>query len=300
MSKPVINLSFRPDSQHEIAKLADDVLRKAGAAGILPTPIDDLLETAGVRDETDHQTLMERFRETLAEPVRDKFHAVLQKVRGIADLRERSVYVPVTSKPSRILFTKGHELGHQVIPWHHVNTAYQDDDLSLSQEAEDYFDIEANFFSAEVIFQGHRFRQRALDYNASLETAFQLASDHRVSRHATIRRFVEEHDETVALVPFYPSRYILDDEQRRRLTVSTVTCSPRFKKNYSDIELPDRIDSSHPWSEARNNTDEICGGEIRLICDSSPVRFQWQSWWNTYCLLVLLRRKPALSLVSRS
>jgi len=266
-------------------------------AGRLPTPINDLIAAAGVREEENPEALKESFLASIAESVRDSFRLTLQKVRGIADLRERVVHVPTNSTPPRRLFVKGHELGHQVIPWQQVNSGYQDDDYSLSSEAEDVFDIEANFFSAETIFQGARFRKRAMDYQASLETAFNLANDHGASRQATLRRFTEESDEVVATIHYWPNHYVLDKNGRPGLKLGTMICSPRFVTKYSGIEPPDSIDSSHPWSDARQDSDSVYEGNIYLSCDSSQVRFQWQSWWNTYCLLVFLRRKPLLSLV---
>ena len=299
MPKPAINLSYRPDSQDEISKLAYRALRQSGAFGKLPTPIDDLIAAAGVRDEQNPEALRESFLASLATSARESYHLALQKIRGIADLRERVVYVPNNSKPARRLFVKGHELGHQVIPWQQVNIGYQDDDHSLSSETENIFDIEASFFSAEVIFQGTEFRKRALDYKASLETAFFLANEHGASRHATLRRLMEESDEIVATVPYWPNGYVLDENGHSRLKAGTVTCSPKFITKYPHIELPDFIDSTHPWTKARQNSDDVYEGDIDLACGSSHVNFQWQSWWNTYCLLVFLRRKPLLSLVRR-
>jgi Zn-dependent peptidase ImmA (M78 family) len=297
MSKPIINLSYRPDSQDEISALADHAIRKAGAIGRLPTPMDDLISAAGVRDEPNPNALQESFLASLAASARNGFQLALQKIRGIADLRERVVHVPNNSTPPRLLFAKGHELGHQVIPWQQMNIGYQDDNFSLSPETEDLFDIEANFFSAEVIFQGTGFRKRALDYKASLDTAFYLANEHGASKHATLRRLIEESDELVAAAFYWPNRYVLDSNGRSILKLGTATCSPRFVTKYSDIELPDFIDSNHPWTEARRDSDEVCNGDINLRCGSSQICFQWQSWWNTYCLQVFLRRRPVLSLV---
>lgn len=80
----------------------------------------------------------------------------MRKIRGLADLRDKAIYVPSDKSP-RELFVKSHELGHEVIPWHNIESGvpveiYVDDDASLSHDAERIFDIEANFYAAEVIF----------------------------------------------------------------------------------------------------------------------------------------------------
>ena len=92
------------------------------------------------------------------------------------------MYIPANGKAYRVHFAQGHVLGHQVIPWHNVDPAHLDDDKSLFGNAQDQFEKEANFFSAEVIFQGHRFRSRARDYSASFDAIFYLADQHGVSR----------------------------------------------------------------------------------------------------------------------
>src|SRR5690348_15463865 len=120
MSKPIIHLSYRPDSQVEISTLADRIIRQAGALGKLPTPIDDLIAAAGVRDEQNPEALRESFLASLAASARESFHLALQKIRGIADLREKVIHIPINCTPPRRLFVKGHELGHQVIPWQQV------------------------------------------------------------------------------------------------------------------------------------------------------------------------------------
>jgi hypothetical protein len=74
--------------------------------------------------------------------------------------------------------------------------------------------------------------------------------------------------------------------------------SPRFIQKYSDIELPLELDAKHPWAEVRR-LDQMCDGPIDLFSGGTSVRFWWQGWWNSYSLLVLLRRKPTLSLVAR-
>ena len=82
--------------------------------------------------------------------------------------------------------------------------------FSLQPDTEKLFDAEANFFASELIFQGHRFRTRALDYRPSLDAVFHLADAHGASRQATLRRYVEDHDEMLAVAASLPSRYQTD------------------------------------------------------------------------------------------
>jgi transcriptional regulator with XRE-family HTH domain len=294
---PVVSLALRPESEVEVSKVADRLLRRAGVLGKLPTPIDDLIKCAGVGDVGNAEDFKDRFLFSLPEKVRDVFQSAWQKIRGIADMRERVVYVPADKSVPRMMFAKAHELGHQVLPWHQVkNVAFRDDELSLSSDARDLFDVESNYFAAEVIFQGKRFLNRIRDYAPSFDAVFSLADEHGASKHATLRRYVEEHDELIAAVPYWPSSYAVDEKGHPVLRIGKLVGAPSFIQKYADIQLPRELRSGDPWAEARDQ-DERCQGDIKLDCGSGPVKFQWQSWWNKYSLLVLLRRKPALGIV---
>src|SRR5438309_11450927 len=97
-----------PDTSPELITLADRALRRAGALGQLPTPIEDLIRAANVTSETDAEGVVQRFLSTLNEQSRSWFKSALQKMRGIADLRQRAIYVPPDKAP-RQLFASAHE-----------------------------------------------------------------------------------------------------------------------------------------------------------------------------------------------
>ena len=292
------NSIAKPESHLEIARLAERTLQEADAFGVLPTPIDRLMEASDISQmESEHAK--RRYVALLGEGARQVFNAAWQKIRGIADLRERVVYVPSESGSPREFYAKGHELGHQVIPWHKIRRDfYEDDDLTLSPATEKRFEVEANFFSSEVIFQGRRFRARALDYKSSLDAVFKLAEEHGSSRHAALRRYVEDHDEAILGVPYWPHDYDAEDDGPRILRAGRGFASSSFQRKYGDVDLPRRLSSDHEWVEARREGKK-CGGEIKLICGADAVSFEWESWWNSYCLFVLLRRKPPLASVGR-
>lgn len=293
---PVVPLALRPESEIKVSNIADRLLREAGVVGKLPTPIDDLIEFAEVDDVVNADEFKEKFLFSLPEQVRDVFQSAWQKIRGIADLRERAVYVPKGQSVPRAMFAKAHELGHQVLPWHNVNLAFRDDELSLSSDAHDLFDVESNHFAAEVIFQGKRFNHRIRDYSPSFDAVFGLADEHGASRHATLRRYVEEHDELLAAIPYWPSNYAVDEKGYPVLRMGRLFGASSFIRKYASIQLPPILRSGDPWVEARDLGDK-CSGDIKLDCGSGSVKFQWQSWWNKYALLVLLRRKPVLGMV---
>lgn len=295
------NIIVSPETAPELIKIADRALRVAGARGKLPTPIDDLIEASNIIEDHDTEGVVRRFMSLLNDSSRSFFRSSMQKLRGIADLRERAVYVPADTAP-RERFAKGHELGHQLIPWHHIGSDrvasfFQDNEYTLSPFVQDLFDVEANFFSSEVIFQGKRFIQRARDFRPSFDAVFSLADQHGASRQATLRRYIGAQDEVIAGVSYVPSRYY-SIEGLPTLRSPWFIASSRFVQKCGVVRLPAEVPPDHPWAAARQS-NAICNGEIDLSCGGGVLRFQWESWWNKYALLILLRRRPSLGFVGR-
>src|SRR5262247_563892 len=99
MTFPNSHLIISPESAPEITRIADRALRAAGARGKLPTPIEDLILAAKITDEGNTEGFVRRFISSLKEGQRAFFRSGMQKLRGIADLRERAVYVPADTAP---------------------------------------------------------------------------------------------------------------------------------------------------------------------------------------------------------
>lgn len=293
---PSNNSTFfgRPTNEKELSELAEIIINKADAVGVLPTPIDDLVLAASVTEISKLDRLNESFLSGLKKNVRDTFKEVMQKVRGIADLRERVIYIPGSENPSRAVFAKAHELGHQVIPWHNVDPAYLDDDITLSPDIELEFEQEASFFASEILFQGKTFGKQVKDFAVSFDAVFKLADIYGVSRQATLWRYVEEQDEAIALAQYYPIN-VYDEHGKQVLNLWKTIPSPKFVQKYGKIEIPSRIRTGHPWTAARDL--KICDGKEIFRSGENSYTFEWQAWWNNYAMFVLLRRKPTLGII---
>lgn len=298
MSKAPASLFIaKPDAAPSLTEIAENLVRRSGASGVLPTPVDDLIAASHLSQPVDPEPFIRSFMDRLQGGAKETFASALQKLRGIADLREKAIYIPADVKPARVKWVKTHELAHQVIPWHHVNTGYSDDDLSLSQDAQELFDQEANFFAGEVIFQGRRFRRVARDYTPSFAAVFKLADEHGASRHATLWRFVEDHDEQIAAVTYWPSHYAIDSAGYPVLRRGKTVASPSFLQKHHSVELPPELLHPHSWAVARE-AGGVHHGEVALPTENGLIEFQWEAWWNSYTLFVLIRRRPALHLLS--
>ena len=287
-------LARPPDSCKILSEKAENALRDAGVFGEVPADLDAVLEAAEIETVPDDEESRGGFFSSLPDQIRGKAKRMMQKLRGVADLRERKIWVPDDGVPQGVSFPKAHETSHQIIPWHSVGAL--DTKETLSKEVKEKFEREANFTASELIFQGDRFRDRALDYEASLDSAMVLADDHGASYQSTFWRYAEVQDQPIAILMYYPAPKN-GNGRIHYFTLWRVACSESFQEKIGrDISLPSRIQPSHPWAGALDH-DGICRGSDKMRCDGSSAAFEWQSWWNTYTLFVFLRRAPRFGFV---
>ena len=164
-----------------IAALCADALRRSGALGVLPTPLDAVHELAGV----------ELARLPIGGPLRER-------LLGAVWFEERALFIRAGQSPARRRFTEAHETAHLLCPWHaaalRVDTAAELSPLAAGLEAE------ANYGAGRLIFQGYRFAREAAAHERSLRTPFALAGVYGASRHAAAYHYAETHGDPVALV----------------------------------------------------------------------------------------------------
>ena len=301
MSSVVIpKLYVRPQSEAEVARRANGLLARGDCVGVLPTPVAQLYEIAKVKevklDRSEALSIWNRF----SERARRLVMGAMNKVRGAADLKKRVVFVPQDDTKPRLLFARAHELGHQVLDWHYLNSDYLDSNRMLSPYWKDQFEVEANLFAAETIFQGWRFQDMARQYRPEFASIFELATRHGASRHATLWRFVEVHDEAVAGILYFPARRGWTPEAiQAGFTLQNVLRSAAFGLRYGAVTFEWRLNFQHEWAQARFTIHEPVAGEMPINVNGRRTLFLWESYWNGHCLMVLLRRRPALMSVGR-
>lgn len=288
----------KPEEHDAIRKEARKLLKAANAIGVFPTPIDQLMAAADIEQITELEDVKESFLKHAPASMAAAFNSGWNKLRGFADLRQKVTYV-ASDTPVREIWPKLHELGHQVLSWQQVNIAYMDDQRSLSQECEELFDQEANDFAGEVLFQGNTFTDLAKSRYADFDTIFTLADKFGASKHATARHFAAESDEPIALVSYYKtSRAVAVDGKQALMIGKASSASNKFIQKYPDLRLPMFIAPTHHWAKAIDEGKAIGGSQIMDCGDGTTANFLWHAWWNTYGLLVLIRKAPRLKIVS--
>ena len=169
-----------------IARLCEDALRRSGALGVLPTPLDAVLEAAGVRERVELARIPRR-------------PAVAERLLGAVWFEERALFVDRRQSEPRRRFTEAHEAVHLLCPWH-AATLRLDTAAELFGPLVEGIEAEANFGAGQLIFQGGSFHVEAHGCERSLRTPFALAERFGASRHAAAHHYVEAHPEPVALI----------------------------------------------------------------------------------------------------
>jgi Zn-dependent peptidase ImmA (M78 family) len=282
----------KPASQREIHEIAQRLLRRTDSIGVLPTPVDRLIALERITDLSEDENFVFNLMRVTKEQGIFAVRSLFQKIQGVADRRRNVIYVDPSQSTCRQLFTRAHELGHLSLEWQRL-PMHVDNQATLSPHVKAIFEREANYFASEVIFQGKNFLLRARDVKPSFDAVFQLADDHGASRHATAHQFIEAQDEAVALVTYWPTKQI-DENGYVVLARPQIVGSSNFAAKYSAIVIPSQLGALHPWTAARQ-LGQVVSDQMTIPVDGNATSFEWHSWWNTYSLFVLIRRKPFFS-----
>lgn len=231
-------------SDGDIAQIrlqADALLRKARANDVFPTPVDRLVLAAGLTVDNGFFTeadVLNRMEAAPAELVKRARNALV----GLVDILGGVIYVhpkvSLLKLPPLVL----HEAAHAYLEWQRSLYLYvqEDDACCIGGDLKDQFELEANQFAWELIFQGERFQREAEACTFSLETPVKLAGRYGTSAYAAVRRFVETNARPCALLIYSrtpegwrPRRPIQSTEFTRRF--GTLPWSEVVRQNGSGV-----------------------------------------------------------------
>jgi hypothetical protein len=191
------------EAADEIVHLTDDLLRRAEAYGRFPTPVDDILAAANLKEAPEGFLTWRAIAEAPAH-LRAALRSLRGKAHAVLDRREHEVHInPETDRRGQGAFKRLHETAHDLFYWQHVAPegeiqGFADDDLTLSPRTNILFEQEANQGAAELLFQRDQFAKAAADYRISFGAVVELHEHFGSSIHAAFRRFVETHERPVA------------------------------------------------------------------------------------------------------
>jgi Zn-dependent peptidase ImmA (M78 family) len=160
-------------------------------------------------------------------------------LRAALSLNDRLVATQSGLSDKRKRFGIFHEIGHFILP-EHRDKLFLDDDATLSWWTKARIEREANEIAAEIMFQGNRFTEEALNAPASVRTVTELAPKYGASYESAMRRYTERHVLPCAVVVFdkiqrdSEEAEFEDTEYRIHYTIT----SPSFRKKYfSALEI---------------------------------------------------------------
>lgn len=290
------------DSGRDIARHTEDLLRRADAAGRLPTPVEDIIAAAGLEEPAD--SLLS---DSALAGVPEHLAAAMRKVRGklhaVLDRRAREIHInPDVAIDGQRRFKQLHEVTHDILPWQ-GELAYADDAMTLSWRTHKRFEREANQGGAELLFQRELFTQMANDHKIGFPAVLELANQFGASYHASFRRYVETHRAPMAGLVLERSPCSREPVAYRR---KEAVNSKSWAERYEPVRMWPDIIATPPYSFVSSiaslGDDEQRSAMTYPDLNSQPTTLQVEMWSNTYKVFVLiwvaqrerLKRRPGI------
>lgn len=200
----------RPDdsslTRSQLTKIrseAERALRDAGVFGILPTPVEEVMRVARVR-EVEEDLGNPGFLSKLvnnAERAGQAIKRALSKVLGLFHASDGLVFIDRTLMVVKQRFVRLHEAAHGFLPWQRPMYAIvQDCEKALDPDTADLFDREANVFASEVLFQIDTFSNQADELPFTIRTPLALAKKFNASIYASVRQYVSKNRRACAVL----------------------------------------------------------------------------------------------------
>lgn len=286
-------------AQHRVAQEMDALLARSGVSGTVPTPLDVVGRSAGIKSVLAVGDLPES---GLA-----KKPPLLRRLVGALMYREELAFVDRSTSLGRGRFIEAHEIVHGALGWHRdSHEIVFDDDGCIDRATEEELEAEANFGAARLLFQGTRFNEVALDYQVSLRVPLLLAGRWETSLHAAIWQYVEYHPDRVALI-------VTGTRLRANRTVpiwNTVE-SPAFRQRFGRfgdwfpkpelrMEAATEVPSFGQLANRAMLGEELPTDEVPLLVDGAPFPFIAEAFFNQRTVFVMVRpRGPKVALGRR-
>lgn len=197
-----------PDVYLRVRKEAEKSLRDAGAFGVFPTPVADIMAAAKLGEAPDDLAeggLLVRLRQKAEGLLKN----ALKKVIGLFHASSRLVFIDRSLMLVKQTFVRLHEVAHGVLPWQREMYAIVEDcEVSLDPYVADQFDREANVFASQVLFQLDGFINEARDRDFSIKVPLNLGKKYGASAYASVREYVRKNPRSCAVLVLNPPQLI--------------------------------------------------------------------------------------------
>ncbi len=275
------------------------LLRRAGATGEFPTPVDEIVAAAGLTIPEESM-----FSDSIIEQAPEYLRRAIRKlsgpVRALLDRKVREVHVdPSINNQSHAAFLKLHETTHQILPWQQ-DLAYADDAATLSPAARALQEREANIGASNLLFQHEAFDDVSHQYKTGMASVLDLAQVVGASAHATFRRYVSVHDGIAAAVVLDLSPCSRDPLGYSR---HEMVVSQKWSEQFGHSYWP-KVLCTQPYSfvavaeQARASNGAVRTDFVYPSLQNKPVTLNAEVYSNKHRLFVLIW-KPRRELLRR-
>lgn len=284
------------ESAQEIRRATKRLLDKSGAYGVLPTPIDDLVESAGL-SESNYDLFDESLLGQLSSALRRNIKKLSSKVMAAIDRREKTIYLNrMEGTAGAKAFRTLHEVLHDILPWQR-ELGYADDHLTLSPATNRLFEKEANYGAAELLFQNDYFQHVAADYQISIASVIDVSRKFGSSIHAALRRYVETHRAELLGIVLDPQATV-DPKGgfSRKEIVSSSNWAAKFGggrrfPQHLRVEAYSFLDYA---LQAQAQPNQVIGATQPFVdLRGDPVDVRVEVLFTTYSILILMWRPAA-------
>lgn len=232
--------SYRLESAGDIDKVVYDILKQSKSFDIFPTPIGSIVQFAELL--VDKNTGLHDIPNHYISKKIDVLKNALSKIFGALDRRKKIIYLEPGMGNGKKAFVQLHEVGHHSLPWQRDIFEYVEDELSLSPDVQEQFEVEANYFASAALFQLERFEQDAARLPLEMATVKYLAAKYGASIQATFRRYVEKtHKRTALLVLTKPTCF------GEPLPIRNWFMSKKFAASFPDLQFQMPAHYSRDW-----------------------------------------------------
>lgn len=263
--------SISEDDAAAIRAEADRLLREAGAVGVFPTPVDEIMRAANIKvvpialDEG----YIAQLRRKAAQAGRALLSA-LSKVWGVFDPKDRVAFIDPETPKEKLPFLKLHEGGHAVLPWQSIFGIFEDCRKTLDFETKQTFERQANVFASEMLFQRERFTLDARDSAFGLSAALRLATRYGASIYSSLRRYVTEAEGACVLIVLNP--IVLCEPHGFSCSLRRVISSPAFERQFRRQVWPDAITPDASLGHMVPLTKRMTGARKVKLTDDNGAR----------------------------
>ncbi|WP_281296956.1 ImmA/IrrE family metallo-endopeptidase [Flavobacterium limnophilum] len=283
-------------TRKEIEKISHNILKESKSFDIFPTPVDKILSYSNfaVDNKIDLQNIddsfFDSFKEKLVDPSKKALLHALSKIKGFFYREEKIIYIDVNLDKNlgKKNFVKLHEIGHGVLSWQDEVILALDNDETLSEEYDEQFEAEANYFASVTLFQHERFLEECEKLNLGLGAVMALSKKFGASVHSAFRNYVLQSKNRCALLVL--NHPINQNGFTNTLTTRDLFYSKKFSQEIGELTLPNEF--GFKWAFVQDfkfKKKFLENGTISLMTkDGEQLKASYHFFNNTYNSFVFI------------